>query len=114
MTPALRKMLQAMADAEDRGEYEDAEAVCDRLQVWVGDEQYSWRTIMAGIRLMALRDVSDVKGARRYTINSVGRLLLRSPDQADRIREIMIRGGSWTIKGDEVVEMKLPDLGNSG
>jgi hypothetical protein len=62
---------------------------------------------------MAIRDVSDVKGARRYTINETGELLLRRPDQEDVVRRMLLAGGAWTIRGDEIVPMERPQFGRT-
>jgi hypothetical protein len=43
MTPALHRMLTLMKEAEAREDYEDAEAVADGLQVWVGDQRFHWK-----------------------------------------------------------------------
>lgn len=113
MTPALRRMLTLMQEAEDREDWEDAEAVADGLQVWVGDQQFHWKTVEQGIRLVCLRDVSDVKGAKRFTINATGRLLLRCPDQEDAVQRMLLEGGAWTIRDDKVVRMEKPTFGET-
>lgn len=113
MTPALHRMLTLMKEAEAREDYEDAEAVADGLEVWVGDQRFHWKTLRQGLSLVTLRDVSDEKGARRYTINETGQLLLRRPDQEDAVRRMLLAGGAWTIRGDEIVPMERPEIGRT-
>lgn len=105
MTPALTRMLRAMADAEAAGEWENAEVLADGLDVWVGDERYSRATLNAALRRVALRDVSDTKGAQRFALNSVGHMLLAAPDQEAAILQALSDGVSVTIRDNRVVPL---------
>lgn len=107
VTPALTRLLQTLADAEDREDWDAAEIVADGIQVWVGEERFHWKTVNQALRLTAIRDTSDEGSrVRRYTINEVGRLLLRAPDQEDAILRCFFSGiTAWTISGDKFVPL---------
>lgn len=104
--PALIEMMGLMAEAEDREDYEDAEAVADGLEVFVGLRQFSWRTVMAGLRLMAIKDATDEGGgARRFTVTDVGRLLLRQPAMEEDIIRAIGEDKAFSVIGDEIVHI---------
>lgn len=106
MTPALRRMLQALADAEDREDWYNAEVVADGLQVYLGDDRYSWRTINAGLRLVALSDDTDEDGGlRRYSINETGRALLANPEAEQQVQRALLEGGAWAVRDNQVVPL---------
>lgn len=109
MTPSLHTMLTLMQEAEDREDWENAEAVADGIRVFVGLEPFHWKTIHQGLRLMAISDVSDEGGGvRRFTINSVGRLLLKHPDQEQEVIKASLAGGAWTVKDDKFILLEEP------
>lgn len=109
MTPRAREILQWLVDLESIPDEEgyEAEIVCDGLSCWIGAQRVHRSTVTQLLRLIALHDVSDVKGAQRYEINETGRALLRRPELESEITAAVLAGrGSWMLRDDRLVLME--------
>ena len=95
------RCLYALRLMRDTGE----EIVQDGLAVYVGEEAFGVRTVTALLRVMAIKDVSDVKGLRRYVINDAGLGILERPVLADEITAAFIAGRNFTIRDNRVEEI---------
>lgn len=101
MTPALHRMLTALAAAEDAEDYDNADILVEGRQVYVGCTPFSTRTLNEAFNLLAISDSGEEgKGCRRYKINSTGRLLLRAPDQEAVLLALIQSRTKMTIKDD--------------
>lgn len=103
LTKRMLEVLAAMQAATDREDYEAAEIVRDSHACFLGNNRISPRTVNSLLTLLALKEVSEGEKMRRYTINSVGRGLLRRPELRDEIIGALLKGGSWTVKDDKLV-----------
>ncbi len=81
ITRRQREILTAMAESENREDFEDAEIVCDRGLCYLGDTQIAKRTVFQLLRLCLIRDETEGTGhLERYTINEHGRRLKPPPE----------------------------------
>lgn len=88
LTRAQRRVLQSIADAEDREDFDNAELVYERGQAWVGNARTNGRMVrgLANIMAIHLAPYSTLGGFERWTVTSIGRLLLKG----EKMRE-----GEW-------------------
>lgn len=108
-----KRMLEVMAQmqaATDREDYENAEIVRDNCVrgnggCWLGEMRISPRTVNSLLSLVALRETNDGGQCSRYTLNEVGRALLRRPALRDEIIASLLQGGSWTVENDKMVRI---------
>jgi len=109
LTPAVLRLLGEMS--REDVPLDEAEAVCDRFEVWVGEERFHRETINRALRLCAVRDVSEEAGLRRYEISEVGRCLMADPEQADELCRLLLSGRNITVRDGKIVEFETPSFG---
>lgn len=100
---AWRSALERLQAAGDNDE--ENEIVCEGRECWIGSVRIHRSTLNKLLRLLAVRDVSDVKGLERYTINSTGQQLLKHPALEHKIPRALADGGPFQIKNGEIVWM---------
>jgi hypothetical protein len=113
LTPAQRRVLEKLRDAEDRAEqaadpysYPEYEIVCEGIQCYIGLERTTWAVVNALLRIMAISDTtSNGESYHRYSINETGRNVLLDESQILSIREALAEGGAWTWENGKFVRM---------
>lgn len=93
------EVLVAMAGAEDRGEYEDAEIVCSGFECWLGLERVSRRTVTNLLRHACVSDQSDGGLAERYVLTGTGRASIHDPECAERVLQAVMEGRNVDERG---------------
>jgi hypothetical protein len=104
--PAYKQILHEMARAEAADELDDAELVCEGLLCFLGERRVSLRSVKKLLQLVAIREDSYSESVHRYTLNDVGRALVRRPELEGEVREALLRGVNFTVKDDRLVELR--------
>lgn len=100
--------LCTMRDAEASGDHEEAEIVVDGKQCWLGNRRIAHVSVMRMLHTMTISEHSDNgSGVQRYRINSLGQTYLRNPGILQDIVRMQIKGGSWHIVDDKLVELSV-------
>ncbi len=105
MKPSSKKCLSTMVQQEALENWLGAELVCDKTTCYLGTKRIYWHTVKELLLLMAIRSVGSEGGVQRYTINSLGRSLLRRPEIEKEIKAAIMQGGSWTVEENRVVRI---------
>lgn len=83
--------------------YLDEEIVAEGIACFVGEERTTWGVVRQLLHCLALSDVSDTKGIKRFVVSSSGEAILRRPDLATEIAAAVLGGINFTIRDDRVV-----------
>jgi hypothetical protein len=100
----MLSVLRAMIQAEETGEYEDAEIVCSGRECWLGLDKVASRTVDRLLGCMAISDISDDRRTQRYVINGTGRAIVEDPSVADAVVEALRRGGAFDERGRPIID----------
>ncbi|MBY3157188.1 hypothetical protein HFO56_33225 [Rhizobium laguerreae] len=93
------KVLRTMIEAENAGEYDEAEIVCEGRTCWLGVERLSRKMINSLVQHVAISHVSEPGSLERYTINGTGRKIAEDPSVADRVLKGLLRGEAMDETG---------------
>jgi hypothetical protein len=107
MSPACKRLLETLLamEKEPDGSYE-AEVVCDGAACYVGVERFSRKTVNEAVRVCALENVSDEGGIDRFTLNEIGKGMLRRPELEREILDAIKSGRSVLVGDDRVKPMR--------
>jgi hypothetical protein len=109
LTKRQIEVLQQMAQAYQEERWGDAAITSEGLEVWLGFERSSWRTLRAFLDHCAVSGEGGIHGSSGYriwTINSVGLLIARRPELADTIWLRLRSGKPFTISADGIGELE--------
>lgn len=96
-----------MAKAHLAGDDINAEIVSEGIQVMLGYNHLSWKTLNAFIDHVVV-SLDEIGGAmKRWTINESGLLVAKKPELSDKLWLMLRQGKPFTNTGDDFVE--LPD-----
>lgn len=99
LTRAQTEILELMLDTGE-------EMVADGIQVWVGDRRTSHSTLLALLRVLAVQDVSDVKGISRYVVDRrFAQALLTNPELCDQIANALRANTPFTLNDNNRLEL---------
>lgn len=101
LTPAMLRVLEDMRAAEETGELEDAELVCDGRECWRGDHKTSRATVTRLLQLTLVSSSNWSGGSEVMTLNDAGRAVLRRPDLAGELAAALQQGAPFTIGPDD-------------
>lgn len=100
VTDNMLRILRTMAAAEEAGEWEDAELVCDRgREWWLGSEIVAARTVDRLLTCLAISDRSDGGSVRRFGLNGTGKAIIEDPSVAEAVMTAMRTGGAFDSRG---------------
>lgn len=110
LTKACGEVLSEMVTAEARDDLDAAELVCEGAWCWLGERRVHRMTERRLLQIMALRDCTDdpQQKVRRYTINEMGRAVLRRPAVIQDLVRVLIVGGAWKLNGDQIEMLDGP------
>lgn len=102
LSPRIIEVLTLMKKAEDEQNWEDAELVSGDRVYYLGLERVGPSAVKTLLQLVALRDVSDVKGCRRYVLNDVSRAILLRPEVSQEVTEALNSRRRFTVINNRV------------
>lgn len=102
MTPAAMRTLREMAAQEDELE---GEIVCEGREIWIGYTRIGAGTLNQLLRLLAVRDVSEGNGLRRFAINDTGKALVANPFLESALAQAIALGKPFTIIDGKIQDM---------
>lgn len=86
----------------------DEEIVAEGFVVYVDTESFSRRTLTQLLLCLALKDVSDTKGLRRFVVNDTGQQILKRPALADEVYQAVQRSENFQVVDGEVRPLEHP------
>ena len=104
LTKRQLEVLQQMAAAYLREDWDEAEIAEEGIETWLGGERIGRITLKAFIdHTLVSADDFCSSGFQRWSINDTGLLVARKPEMADPIW-LALRGGKpFTFKDDAIV-----------
>jgi hypothetical protein len=105
----LERLEQGRAALALGQKTDEHEVVCEGLEVWIGSRRSSWSALNALLRVLAVSDQSD-RGSTflRFSINDVGRAILRDQSQADVVRKMIASNTQFTVRNFKITPIGDP------
>jgi hypothetical protein len=92
LTRRAIEVLKTMIAAEEAGDHDDAEIVCEGRSCWLGCERLTRRLVDHLVVHVAVSYVSEPGSLERYVINGTGRRIAKNPEIADAILKALAKG----------------------
>lgn len=96
LTKRQLEVLQHMAAAHAREDWDEAEIAGQGLECWLGDERVGRKTVEALVSLMLVTEEAS-PGLTRWPINSVGLRIAKEPELIPELFRQILSGGEVTI-----------------
>lgn len=86
------EVLTTMLAADEAGDHDDAEIVCEGRSCWLGTERLTRKLVDSLVVHVAVSYVSEPGSLERYVINGTGKQIVRNPSVADSVLKALAGG----------------------
>lgn len=106
MKARAREILSVLASFPPDDPSEDLDLVCEGGICYFGSERVQRSTVEELLRCTAISiSWGEIGGYVAFSINDTGRAIARRPDLEDDVCRALMRGGSFSIRNDQLVDI---------
>lgn len=104
LTKRAIEVLKTMIAAEQAGDHDDAEIVCEGRSCWLGTERLTRKLVESLVFHVAVSHASEPGSLERYVINGTGRRIAENPRVADDVLKALAAGAASDEAGKPLAQ----------